>query len=94
MKRIFFRLAKNGREKEKDRFLFDFANRYKFEPHRPSDAQPKSQFSTEETFSPPGHLNVSAMIGSLLLNQFLDDIEIYFVIHPQWKKRLSQMDSR
>ena len=51
---------------------------------------------TEKTHSSPtGHVKVSALIGSLLLNQFLEEVEIYFVVNgPDWKEKISKMDSR
>jgi len=41
-----------------------------------------------------GHLNVCASIGTVLLNNHPDDIEIYFIADEQWAEKLAKIDKR
>lgn len=42
----------------------------------------------------PGHINVCAAIGTNLLNNHPDKVEVYFVVDHSYEKRLKELDSR
>uniref|UniRef100_A0AAN0LHH8 UDP-glycosyltransferase n=1 Tax=Polyphagotarsonemus latus TaxID=1204166 RepID=A0AAN0LHH8_9ACAR len=41
-----------------------------------------------------GHLNLCSSIGSILLNKYSNDVEIYFFTDQLWAEKLSKRDSR
>lgn len=41
-----------------------------------------------------GHINVSVSIGSILLNNHSDRVEVYFIVDKQWQDNISKIDAR
>ena len=42
----------------------------------------------------PGHINVCASIGTNLLNNHSDKVDVHFVVDHSYEKRLQELDSR
>uniref|UniRef100_A0AAN0LVX7 UDP-glycosyltransferase n=1 Tax=Polyphagotarsonemus latus TaxID=1204166 RepID=A0AAN0LVX7_9ACAR len=46
------------------------------------------------SFLTTGHLNVCSAIGSALLNNYSNEIEVYFIADKTWAEKLTKIDSR